>query len=621
MKKSIVFLLLLTMALAAAARELPLRAGTPVFDRPEGGAVPVMVLAQDVVAEAADDSRQDVFWSRHPLARRCETWRVTLPGGATGFVSPSLTVQDGAVVFAGQPPPVAVRIAGWLAAAGLAVLAGSFLSRREWSALAADWRLAGCAVLVRVLLLAWVVAGAQNLLCSAADEPGYFQVGYDLLHGDFSHQWTYPVGHGVLFYLPLIALTGAQEFNDISFLSSFVSGFLIAPGTLLTVFFVLRHLGMGRRTAGAAVLMWAVLPFFYHHCPDWSNRIFSALWGMPKTGMGFFHYMTLIGTGYTGMSDPLSTALVMLAILAALLPGSLPRKIWLTAGIFGIASLVRLNNIFMAPLLAFLILRQARQPGAAWWGFRPAAGYLLTGMAIYLGVVSIQLAVNRWQFGSLWTFPYVLHAVDLAPGDRPVDGFTMHTLLKGINLRYLLESNFAVMLAGLTALLLLPGRYQRTALALWALPMILFFGGYSHTFCDPVRFIAVAFPALLAGVAVFMAENGAGQRGTLPVTVAAVWLLLIGVPARCGGLPLPHWGIVQLMPGAALAEIGPLLPPLAIAGWSLHRRRGGLLAAVWIVLLCLGMLWADGTVLYLLAGALLLRALMDAGREIARPGC
>ena len=151
--------------------------------------------------------------------------------------------------------------------------------------------------------------------------------------------------------------------------------------------------------------------------------------------------------------------------------------------------------------------------------------------------------------------------------------------------------------------------------------MILFFGGYSHTFCDPVRFIAVAFPALLAGVAVFMAENGAGQRGTLPVTVAAVWLLLIGVPARCGGLPLPHWGIVQLMPGAALAEIGPLLPPLAIAGWSLYRRRGGLLAAVWIVLLCLGMLWADGTVLYLLAGALLLRALMDAGREIARPGC
>ena len=610
-------LFILLAALPAAGFDLPLRAGTPVFAAPEPGAAPVAVLAEDAVAEAEEGSRTAVFWSRHPLARRCETWHVTLPGGLSGYASPALRVREGAVVFEEQAPPPAVRLLGWGALAALAALLATFLRRRQPEGLLAEWRLAGIAALVRIALLAWLVAAAQNLLCSAADEPGYFQVGYDLLRGDLAGPWTYPVGHGALFYLPLIALTGAREFNDISLLSSLVSGFLIAPLTLAAGFFILRRLGMGRCAAFAAVMLWALLPFFYHHCPDWEHQVFSAVWGAPHTGMGFFHYMTLIGCGYTGMSDPLSTLLVMLAILAALAPGGPRRRVWLTAALFGIASLVRLNNVFMAPLLAFLILRRERQPGAPWGGFRPAAGVLAGGALIYLALVSIQLAVNLRHFGSPWTFPYVLHAADLAPGDRPADGFTLHTLLRGVNLRYLVESNFAVMLAGLASLLLLRDRFLRTALALWGLPMILFFGGYSHTFCDPVRFIAVAYPALLAALTALLAENsGEKPAPYLPALLTAT-LLLLATPVRSGGLPLANWGIEQLMPGTRFAMLFPMLPLAALIGWLAVRRRAPLRWLAAMALMMLGFQLAEGISLYALTALLTLRAAADAVREIA----
>ena len=110
----------LLAALPAAGFELPLRKGTPVFDAPEPDAAVVAVLAEDAAAEAEEGSRTAVFWSRHPLARRCETWRVALPGGLSGYASPALRVREGAVVFEGQAPPWAVRILGWGAAALLA---------------------------------------------------------------------------------------------------------------------------------------------------------------------------------------------------------------------------------------------------------------------------------------------------------------------------------------------------------------------------------------------------------------------------------------------------------------------------------------------------------------------
>ena len=91
---------------------------------------------------------------------------------------------------------------------------------------------------------------------------------------------------------------------------------------------------------------------------------------------------------------------------------------------------------------------------------------------------------------------------------------------------------------------------MRAVLGLWALPVILFFCGYSHTFCDAVRFILSAY---------------------IPLLAAAVWV------------PVNIWQKKD---------------------W----RRGGIYLAMTLILI----VWHNGWVLFGLLVLLLIRAFVDA---------
>jgi hypothetical protein len=399
------------------------------------------------------------------------------------------------------------------------------------------------------------MAGA--IVCNPADEPGYFAVGYDLLQGKCLGPWTYPVGHGVLMMMPWIIFTGAESFFDIAVGISWFSGFVLGSAALLLAFRLLLALQIPVKTVFAAVLAWAVLPFFVHHIPDWASQTFHHLIDLPSIRPNFSFYMQLIGSGFNGMSDMFSTVLVFGVLLLALRMPAKTCFLILAAALFGTACLVRLNNIFFAPVLA-LILVERFMPRLKTW--QNLAIFLLAGGASFLATVGIQLAVNYLQFGDAWTFPYSLHALDRSAGDRPADGFTFATLLKGSNLRYLLESNLGVMSCAAAGLILMRERRLRAVLGLWALPVILFFCGYSHTFCDAVRFILSAY---------------------IPLLAAAVWV------------PVKVWQ-------------------------NKDWRRGGLYLAIVLILT----VWHNGWVLFGLLVLLLIRAITDAVcvlREAGRP--
>ncbi len=519
----IVWLIVMLLAFPLAGGEMTFPAGTPVFDKPSADAQIAGVLPAEKTLQITGKPER-VWFRNHPLARYADYYAVTLPGrNESGYISPDIR-QD--------PVSGELRLFKEIPLAGKLLLPVSlgilfFLCYRLYrypkdreSALV----LGGIVLAARTALLSYVLCMAGGIVCNPADEPGYFAVGYDLLQGKCMGPWTYPVGHGVLMMIPWIIFTGAESFFDIAVGISWFSGFVLGNAALLLGFCLLLTLKVRMRTAFAAALIWAVMPFFIHHIPDWSSLTFYNMIDLPSFRPGFLFYMELIGSGFNGMSDMFSTVLVFGVLLLALRTPAKTCFLILVSCLFGVACLVRLNNIFFAPVLAFILVERFMPRLKTWQNL---AMFLVVGGASYLAAVGIQLAVNYLQFGSAWTFPYSLHALDRAVGDRPADGFTLATLLKGSNLRYLLESNVYVMSCGLAGLVLMRDRRLRAVLGLWALPVILFFCGYSHTFCDAVRFILSAYIPLLAAAMWVLVRSWKEEKRMIVIFFAAAGLLIV----------------------------------------------------------------------------------------------
>ncbi len=479
-----------------SASQVRLPAGTPVFDAPKPGAGLLLVLPQNATIYPQHPPEQ-IWFRAHPLARRLDFYPVKLQN-KTCFASPDISASRSTgkrkfeLRMAHELPSVVRLLGPASAGTGLLLICRMIRTKKARQ----DWRIwAGVLIAARIALLAWIVDAGAGLYCNPADEPGYFEVAKDLLRGHLAGPWTYPVGHGALFMLPFAAAAGAQSYWDILIPASWFSGFVLGPLALVLGFRILMELKIPMKHAFAAMLLWALLPFFLHHTPDWENKVFHSFFDLPSIAASFRYYMTLIGCGFNGMSDMFSTVLVFAVILACLKIRPSLCSLALVSALLGVACLVRLNNIFFCPVAGYLLLLRFRENLT---GVRQWTAFLLTGSLVFLAVTGIQLAVNFHQFGSMWIFPYSLHALNLPPGERPAAGFTFVTLVKGISLRYLLESNLFVMSSAISGFLLLPDREKRAVLGLWAIPVILFFCGYSHTFCDPVRFILSSFVPLLA---------------------------------------------------------------------------------------------------------------------------
>ena len=121
-------------------------------------------------------------------------------GTTTRYVSPDLRVEGERTLYWSQRFPPAGQL---LLPAALGVLLFLLYRLIRIPEARRDARIcAGIIVAARVALLAFVLIMAGGIYCNPADEPGYFAVGYDVLHGKFAGPWTYPVGHGVLMMMP-----------------------------------------------------------------------------------------------------------------------------------------------------------------------------------------------------------------------------------------------------------------------------------------------------------------------------------------------------------------------------------------------------------------------------------
>ena len=490
------FLLAALMCSALSGAKIRLENQTPVFAGPDLFSQRLGILPGGTYAAVGAPERH--FSVRHPIAFYVPF--VKLRQG--GFVSPEVTV-DGHWENAFLPPRNDWRLPGAsLASALLAVLLFFFIRGKLRRTIAPDsWRESAgfilIAVLVRQILLLCEIGFWNNAIPCAADEPGYFKVVYDLLRGDFSGPWNFTVGLGLI-YLPFVLLTGARDYYDIAVSFCHFNGLVFGPAALAAAFLVLKNFRIGSKCAFAAVLLWAVYPFFIFHTELWNSLRFGPMPALPCFLEGvpdwWRYYSVCIHTGFNGMSDTPGLLAVLLTVLLAQRAPARLRSVFFTGLAFGFCCLVRINYIFFAPVLAFIWY--LRLPGEPWARLFRCAGAAAAGFLLVFGW---QFLVNIHHFGHPFTFGYSLHYLDFPPEKRPAAGFTWAVLAEMRNIRFLMGANKLVMLAGIGGLLFLRERYTRAALTLFAVPLILFFFGYSHTYCDARRFIMAAYPLFLGG--------------------------------------------------------------------------------------------------------------------------
>ena len=552
--------LILAAVSCMAATRVTLPENTALFAKPDPFSAPVGTISGEVEVQREFYQHTHV----HPLAYRhkfCEIVR----DGKTFYASPELRSGSLQVL----PYPILHRLAVALAAAVGLFTAWRHFRERKSGALVPGSRREAAYFVIEALALRYalsfaMLAESPNLLPAAADDNGYFEVGYDLWNRSFTRPWRFTLGNG-LWYIPFIALLKAREFYDIALAVDYFNLFVTAPAALVLAFLILRKLKLPPYAAAAALFTGALWCFVACHRENWTLCRFSGFFVSPVPDSAdpiwmWKFYRFAIGAGFNAMSDTPGLLMVLLAVYCALALPLGKRSAALTAAVYGFACLVRINYCFMAPLLAFIWLIRARDAKLAW---REVALHAVVGAGAFLALFGWQLFVNYRDFGSIFRFGYVLHYLDFPAGERPADGFTFHTLTQWRNLKFLFGANHAAWTLFFAGALFLRDRKLRTVFVLWAAPLTLFFLGYYQTYCDAARFILPAFVAFFG--AFFAAECWRGlPPGQLAFSVAAVL-----VPVVFGRLN-PRLGVdvfCTLAPAALFAAA------VALFQWRQGRRE------------------------------------------------
>lgn len=517
------------LALAVLLFALPLAAAERlVFESPDAPAIDTGRLLDAPFAPAGETVG---FVTRHPLMQRVDMQVLALPDGRR-FYAP--VNADGTDLEIADPAPWVPPMFRIMAVM-LAVAAAAWFfawRRKRLSPTENLWLALAVLVLFRVVAMLWSLMICGDYFCAPSDDLGYLEVSRGIMRGNFSGPWSFTVGLSVL-YLPFMLIFGESYFAFAPALSTF-SALVLSPLALALAFLFMRRIcgSMVRAWWAGAVL--AAWPFFVHWIQRSSGPVDWML-SAPRLGADFFNYNIFIGAGYNTMSDTFA----MLAVFAALLMAATVPLKWywsLAAGaVFGFACLIRVNDVFYLPVMALVWMLREERPWSGIALARYAAGGLMA-----MAVFSVQLAVNHHQLGGIFTFPYVLHP------NRAAAGF-LFECIPG-NLAFLFNANRPWWAAGLAALALVSDRKSRTIIALWSLPVLLFFCGYPCATWDAARFLLPIYGAFILAAALLCWKRQWWLWGALSVAVyfsgpwaagAAALLLLLRALADAAFLLKP----------------------------------------------------------------------------------
>ncbi len=591
---------LILLQTAVAGVVLP--PGTPIFEKPDYQSRILGVVNTGTYIE--ETRPQLILVERHPLARYFRFHEFQLPDGRIAYTDPTVMVTPRGTLSQGN-------VVEWwrLALLPLPLAGVAILSLLLWKSRGRPdryrWlKLALQPVLLRQFALLLLINSAQNIVTRPADETGYYGNLLSFLSGDYSTPWHFTVGTSI-FYLPFELLSGTRNFVDLVIPISWTEGFIIAPLSLFFGFLIARKLTRSSRIACVAMLLWALFPFFHHHQPDFVNKVFLSFFGLPSGNFDFRHYVNLISCGFTAMSDTPSTMLVLATMTLLLYRRATAVTAGLAAFLFAVACMFRINNILFLPAIALLILFYRR-------GYvstpRRLLQYTAVGAAAFLIGFLPQFLVNWKFFGNPLRFSYTNYAGGA------------HTYLDWIfvelNSAYYGATNLPVWTLGGLALLLMHDRKNRLLLCWWAIPVILFFFGYSHGTDDPIRFVLTSFPAFFIAIAAAALRLPLHRRD-LPflLLILAGWILAQPNPiygSYSAYLEAPWRLLWRNVPPGGSDWIAFAAAAAGIAGITIRSRRTGATLLIGSLIYFCG----NAYLLALLLLAAMLRAAVDTAAEL-----
>ncbi|MBR7108003.1 MAG: hypothetical protein IKC89_06280 [Lentisphaeria bacterium] len=500
----------------------------PLFDKPATDAK-LMIAERTSLVDTG--KRHRLMIPEHPVTYIHEFSELTTPDGKQHlFYRNDLVLNRAGNGIERLPEVPVLRL---ISAALAALLLAGFVYKFVRKELPENF-LVFIPVLLRMALVLVVLCKWDCVVTAATDETGYFAVMHDMLNGVWNRPWRFTIGTGI-FYLPFMLAVNADNVWDIMPYFNYFSALVLAPGTLAIGFFIMRKLGVSGKRACLTMLIWAVYPFVAFHFEEWGTLDFQQFFLFPYLFTTFHRlvfYAFCINSGFNAMSDIPGLLTLLGGVLLALAIPPKHRYALLVGALYGFACLIRINYILWAPVFALVLYHKFDRDR------RTLATAAATAAGGFLAIFSIQLVCNALQFGSPFTFGYILHYPEYAPLDRPAAGFTWHTFKKLTFTRYLLAANLPVFAAGAAALWCIKERFKQQILVLMSVPVILFFCGYSHTFCDARRFVFPAFAGLLmaCGCGAPDVENK-WQRSRIFIGIALMLLLTVPFNAHWKGAP------------------------------------------------------------------------------------
>ncbi|MFA6291378.1 MAG: hypothetical protein WC637_06315 [Victivallales bacterium] len=355
-----------------------------------------------------------------------------------------------------------------------------------------DYRLLESFLLIVPLILfhyAWFVyfrSVFHDAYHLPTDENEYFRIADCLMQWDFSKPFSYTIGYP-LFCIPFLWLNGGDNPVETSRIISYFSAIVMMPASIALGFILIKKLCGSAWKAFIATALYLVIPklFMAMEIP-YTAMMLSPL-GIWHSSYIFCAYQFCL-TGFNSLSEWVSVNLFFSIAIAALYWRGNKTKYFTLGLLFGLALLVRMNNLMFAPLLAYLFWLNDREKLSDW---RYMAKAICIAVLAAGGVFACQLLVNHIQLGSIFKTPYDIRGE--YQGGRL--GFQYFANIS----RYYCKIENLYFAAALPGIFLIRNTVLRNALALWILPTLLFFFCFNFT-GFPYRFFLPVFPALVAGL-------------------------------------------------------------------------------------------------------------------------
>jgi hypothetical protein len=571
-----------------------LEKGTPVFARPDVTLTPLVATMRKMKAKVYG---KEQFFLQNPvhLSLVFRFYKIQMAPNKYAWVSPDIKLVKNPKTGRLQNtvrknnPLWRIILLGIIICGLIAVCFIYFCSllKREGQPvlILKPWQKTFCGisfiVLLRWLFLLIIIIGGYNITLFSTDEPDFYHIAADMYQFGVSGLWKRSIGQAV-FYLPFIAALKTASVYDIIIPYSWFSGFVMMPSTFVLFFYIVLKLTESRCKAFAATFLFAVVPLFFFHFERLDEGLIKSFFAFPASFISFRYYKSLIWTGFNAMSDVSSMFLIMLGIMLALYMKPRLRLIALVAMVFAFACLVRINNIFFAPLIGWLF----------WFRFRDELCNvkflgiaLITALGCFVTVFLPQLLVNHFQFGSFMTFPYVAY-------EKTSDGFEWAML--STNVPLLLKANWPFFVLGLLGVFSLKQAKQRITYVLWIVPEVIFFLGYVFSKDDTTRFIFPVYGALFAACVCSQVWDGLSRRemGSL-IVMLALSILLVCPSDYTWAIQYP-WDLQQYSWGKGVASgLNYAIPAIAaLITLSFFRNRGLMLfSATFMMLYFSGAPW------------------------------